>query len=93
MVIEVCPIPALWYDHLNTFLAQFFIQLVAVVDAIAHQVLGLCPDYVEVETKLHQSNLIGFAAWVLTASGNTREITVHISRGDPLGLREWISMS
>ena len=52
------PIPALGCDHLNTVLAQFVIQLVAVIRAITNRVLGLCLDHVEVEAQLYQSDLM-----------------------------------
>ena len=51
------PIAAMWCDHLNAFLAQFFIQLVTVVGAITNQVFRLRFDHVELEAQLHQGDL------------------------------------
>ena len=39
-------------DHLNAFLSQFLVQLVAVVRTITNQNLRLCHDRVEVKTQL-----------------------------------------
>lgn len=47
-----------WRDHLNPLLAKFGIQRVAVVGAIADQIVRLCLNHVEVERQLHQSDFV-----------------------------------
>jgi len=48
----------MWRDHFNAFLAQFFIQFVAVVGTITNQIHRLRLDHVEVKTQLHQSDFM-----------------------------------
>jgi len=48
----------MWRDHLDAVFSHFFIEWVAVVGAIANQVLRLGFDHVEVEAQLHQANFV-----------------------------------
>ena len=45
-------------DHLDAISAQFVVQRIAVVSAIANQVLWLGFDHVEVEAELHQADFV-----------------------------------
>src|SRR5260370_34194337 len=45
-------------DHLDAFLAQLLIEWIAVVGAIADQILRLGLDHVEVEAQLYQPNFV-----------------------------------
>src|SRR5215510_11713223 len=45
-------------DHLDAVLAQLLIEWIAVVGAIANQILRLGLDHVEVEAQLYQPNFV-----------------------------------
>src|SRR3954452_16463764 len=45
-------------DHLNALLAQFFVQPIAIVSAVADEVLRLGLDHVEVEAELYQTHFV-----------------------------------
>jgi hypothetical protein len=45
-------------DHLDAGLSQLLIQRIAVIGAIADQILRLGFDHVEVEAELHQADLV-----------------------------------
>jgi hypothetical protein len=53
-----------WRDHLNAVVSQLLIQRIAVIGAIADQILRLGFDHVEVEAELHR----GFYGSRATAS-------------------------
>ena len=52
------PILSVRRDHLNALVPQLLIELVAVVGAIANEILRLRFDHVELETQLHQGDLM-----------------------------------
>src|SRR6266568_6689577 len=54
----LAPVGAMRRDHLDAVLAQLLIQWIAVVSAIADQVLRLGFDHVKVEAQLHQTHLM-----------------------------------
>jgi len=69
------PIAAMWCNHLNASLAQFYIQRVTVVGAITNQVFRLRFDHVELEAQLHQGDLM-----VIRRMGTDRQrlpVTIH----------------
>src|SRR3954449_9991812 len=45
-------------DHLNALLAHFFVQPIAIVSAVADEVLRLGLDHVEVEAELYQTHFV-----------------------------------
>ena len=55
---RLAAIGAVRRDHLDAVVAQLLIERIAVIGAIADQILGLGFDHVEVEAQLHQADFM-----------------------------------
>src|SRR2546423_12578865 len=62
-------------DHLDAFLAQLLIEWIAVVGAIADQILRLGLDHVEVEAQLYQPNFVVIGG--MRADRERQSMTIH----------------
>src|SRR5256885_4087476 len=62
-------------DHLDAVLAQLLIEWIAVVGAIADQILRLGLDHVEVEAKLYQPNFVVIGG--MRADRKRQSMTIH----------------
>jgi len=56
-------------NHLNALFSKLLIEPIAVVRAIADQIVWFRFDHVEVKAQLHQRDFMVMAACVLTANG------------------------
>src|SRR6201997_1798722 len=62
-------------DYLDAFLAQLLIEWIAVVGAIADQILRLGLDHVEVEAQLYQPNFVVIGG--MRADRERQSMTIH----------------
>src|SRR5215510_8043464 len=62
-------------DHLDAVLAQLLIEWIAVVGAIADQILRLGLDHVEVEAQLYQPNFVVIGG--MRADRERQSMTIH----------------
>src|SRR6516164_5646611 len=68
-------VAAMRRDHLDAVLAQLLIEWIAVVGAIADQILGLGLDHVEVEAQLYQPNFVVIGG--MRADRERQSMTIH----------------
>src|SRR5438094_4152816 len=62
-------------DHLDAVLAQLLIEWIAVVGAIADQILRLGLDHVEVEAQLYETNFMAIGG--MRADRKRQSLTIH----------------
>src|SRR6266699_4200583 len=62
-------------DHLDAVLAQLLIEWIAVVGAIADQILRLGLDHVEVEAQLYEPNFVVIGG--MRADRERQSMTIH----------------
>jgi len=73
--LGINPSPSMWRDHFNAFLAQLFIQFVAVVGAITNQIFWSCLDHVEVKTQVHQGEFMMVSG--MRTDRQRQAVTIH----------------